>query len=325
MNGVNLALGGGAARGLAHIGILHTFESEGVPITGIAGCSIGALVAAAYGAGKLHALEEAALKIRLLDLIKFADFAFLSGGLIKGDWLVQELRRLIGDVHFEDLRLPTAVVATDLITGDTVVFQQGPVIDAVRASISVPGLFTPVPLDSRLLVNGGVSDRVPADVARSLSPARTVAVDVGSQRDKWTATATFARIRWSRLRSFLQEVRDSVNHSPIARAMEVAGLLNEEIPSPVEKGSRLGLLQTLLASVDALEAQLAAQNHPSSTADWVIHPDIDHIDAHRFDLAREAIDAGQRAAEEFLKGKVYLPGLGRLTHSSWAQANHKLT
>ncbi|CAB3394790.1 MULTISPECIES: patatin-like phospholipase family protein [Kyrpidia] len=307
-NGVNLALGGGAARGLAHIGVLQTLERESVPVVAIAGCSMGALVAAAYGAGKLNILEETALKIRLIDLIKFADFAFLSGGLIKGDRVAQELRRLIGDVHFEDLKVPLAVVATDLVTGETAVLRHGSVIDAVRASISVPGLFTPMPLNSRLLVNGGVSNRVPSNAASSLSPAPTVAVDVGSSRDRWTVTATFARVRWTRLRSFLQEVHDSVNHSPVARAMEVVGLLNEEThaPHPLEKSNRLGLLKTLLASVDALEAQLAAQNDSSSAADWVIHPDIDHIDAHRFDLAKEAIAAGKTAANRFL---------GELIHS----------
>lgn len=197
---------------------------------------------------------------------------------------------------------PFAHVATDLVTGETAVLRSGSVIDAVRASISVPGLFSPVLLNSRLLVDGGVSNRVPSDVARSLSPSPTVAVDVGSSQDTWTVTATFARVRWTRLRSFLQEVRDSVNHSPAARAMKVVGLLNEEMPAPhpLGQGNRFSLLKTLLASVDVLEAQLSAQQDSASTADWVIHPDIDHIDAHRFDLARKAIAAGERAAKQFL-------------------------
>ncbi|MDI3328936.1 MAG: patatin-like phospholipase family protein [Alicyclobacillaceae bacterium] len=297
-SGVNLALGGGAARGLAHIGVLRAFEREGVPIAGIAGCSMGALVAAAYAAGALERLEKAALDIRMADLIKFADFAFFRGGLIQGDRISEQLRTLIGDVEFRDLRMPVAVVATDLRTGETVVLRDGSLTDAVRASISVPGLFAPVHRGARLLVDGGVSNRVPSDVARTLSPALTVAVDVGSARDTWTVTATFARVRLNRLRSLLQEARDAIPPSPLSRALEIIGVLGGHPPEP---RTHYGLLRALFASIDVLEAQLAAQQDKARTADWVLHPDVEHIDAHRFDRAREAIAAGEAAAQRLLR------------------------
>lgn len=136
---VGLALGGGYARGLSHIGVLEVLEREGVPVDIIAGTSIGALVGALYAREMDTALmKKQAVQLDILGLTSLVDLTIPHGGFIAGKKVTALLRRLIGDVSFQDLNLPLACVATDIITGDEVVINEGPVLEAVRASISIP-------------------------------------------------------------------------------------------------------------------------------------------------------------------------------------------
>lgn len=182
---VGLALGGGGSRGLAHIGILKVLEQERVPVDQIAGASVGALIGALYAAGVTTTqLETMARDIGWDALTNASRVAFvrlvLSQKLLSSERMESYLRKHIGEKRFEDLRVPFACTATDLQTGERLVFREGPVAPAARASATIPGLFEPVVFRHRFLVDGGLVGNVPTDLARALGADRVVAVDVSS-------------------------------------------------------------------------------------------------------------------------------------------------
>lgn len=173
---VGLALGGGAARGLAHVGVLQVLEEAGVPVHCIAGTSVGALVGAAYAAGTDSGrLEEMANTMRWR---RIARPIWPRNGLVSFARLEALMIDLIGDLSFDDLQAPCAAVATDLETGQAIVLQEGRVAPAVRASCSVPGFVAPVEMDGRLLTDGGISNNLPISVARDLGGEVVIAVDL---------------------------------------------------------------------------------------------------------------------------------------------------
>jgi len=175
---VGLALGGGAALGWAHIGVLQVLEEAGLRPAVVAGTSIGSIVGAAYALGEMERVEEVALGVNWFEMARHADFDLFGAGLLGGDRITETLRRYFGDVAIEDLDTPYAAVAADLANNEKVVFRSGPVVEAVRASISIPGIFRPVRQGGRLLVDGGLCDPVPVSVCRAMGATRVIAVDV---------------------------------------------------------------------------------------------------------------------------------------------------
>ncbi len=178
---IGLALGGGGARGLAHIGILKVLAREGIPIDVITGTSMGGIVGSLYAAGKsTEEIEAEALKRGDIGQIyKLIDLRFMGAGLLKGNRIKKLLAEMLGaETTFADLRLPFAVVTVDYNSGREVVLKEGSVVEAVRATMSVPGIFEPVKLEGYQLVDGGVLDNVPVDVARELGAEKVIAVDV---------------------------------------------------------------------------------------------------------------------------------------------------
>jgi NTE family protein len=175
-----LALGGGGARGLAHIGVLKVLERQGLAIGGIAGTSMGGLIGAPYGAGVCpETLEQEALRLSSVrQLLPLTDAALTRRGLFSGQRVTDYLQTHLGVRTFADTRLPVALVAVDLDAQQEVILREGPLVDAVRATIAIPGVFVPVERDGVTLVDGGLLNNVPADVARSLGPGPVVAVNV---------------------------------------------------------------------------------------------------------------------------------------------------
>lgn len=173
---IGLALGSGGARGFAHLGVIKALKDAGIPIHLIAGSSMGALVASFYGAGidldRLYKLSTA-FKRKY-----FLDFTVPKMGFISGKKVKEFIKVFTHGKNIEELSIPVGIVATDLLTGEKVVFQTGPVADAVRASISIPGIFVPEKQNGRILVDGGVSDRVPVSVAKEMGADIVIAVDV---------------------------------------------------------------------------------------------------------------------------------------------------
>jgi len=173
---IGLALGGGAAKGIAHIGVLKAFEEEQIRIHCISGTSVGALVASYHAFGRP---PESILSIcSTLNLSRILNFTFERGGLFSTDNIREMIHRDLGDCRIEEADIPLAICATDIETGEQMIFRKGNLADAVCASMAVPGLFVPVEIDGRILVDGGLVENVPISPLAKMGAGITVAVDL---------------------------------------------------------------------------------------------------------------------------------------------------
>lgn len=177
---VSLVLGSGGARGYAHIGAIEELVAQGYDIRSVSGASMGALVGGMYAAGQLEAYRDWARALQRFDVLRLLDWTFTGGGLIKGDRVIEQLRKLIGDVRIEDLPISYTAVAVDLYAQREVWFSRGPLYDAIRASIAIPTVFRPHHYEGRTLVDGGLLNPVPiTPTLRDLTDC-TIAVDVNA-------------------------------------------------------------------------------------------------------------------------------------------------
>jgi NTE family protein len=177
--GIGLALGGGFARGFAHLGVLQVLEHHKIPVSHIAGTSVGSILGAAYASGApLERIIETCRTLRFRDIARWRVSRL---GLASNHRLENLIERVFDSRHFEDLRIPLAVVATDLTSGEPVVFTQGNLVDAIRASCAFPGLFEPVVIGTRCLADGGLVAPVPTQAARELGASIVLGVSVGMQ------------------------------------------------------------------------------------------------------------------------------------------------
>lgn len=175
---LGLVLGAGAARGWAHIGALRALERLGVRPDVVVGCSSGALVAASYANGRLDSLEHFARALTWRGVLSYFDLTWKGGGLIEGRWLVDFFREHVGDIAIEDSPMSFAAVATELKTGRETWLTRGSMVDAVRASISLPGLVTPVRLGEHWLVDGALVNPIPVSLCRALGADVIIAVSM---------------------------------------------------------------------------------------------------------------------------------------------------
>jgi NTE family protein len=174
---IGLALGAGALRGLCHLGLLQVLSEEKIPVDFVAGTSIGAVMGAFYAARvDLRVLIEIAKHLRLRH---FVDPAIPREGLIHGKKITELLRLFLRDITFDQLATPFAVIAADLKRGTEVVIRKGRVVDAVRASISIPGIFTPVRREGQILVDGSLVNRVPISTVRAMGADKVIAANIG--------------------------------------------------------------------------------------------------------------------------------------------------
>jgi len=175
---LGLALGSGAARGFAHLGVLQALEERGIDVDYISGCSIGALLGALYCSGmSVVEIIDLAMDLEPWDWI---DISVPKKGLVQGRKLEQLIKRYTGGKRFDQLKKPLTVVATDLCTGERVIFDSGPVYKAVRASVAIPGIIAPLELDGRILADGGLVDPVPVNLVKNMGAEYTVGVNLGS-------------------------------------------------------------------------------------------------------------------------------------------------
>ncbi len=175
---IALVLGSGGAKGFGHIGAIEALEERGYEIASIAGTSMGALVGGIYAAGGLEKVKEWMYDLDGRDIISLADFTLSPRALLKGDRLMNALENLMPDCNIESLRIPFCASATDLRTGDEVTFRTGSLYDAIRASISIPMVFTPVEMGDMLLVDGGITNGLPLDQVQRTEGDLLVAVNL---------------------------------------------------------------------------------------------------------------------------------------------------
>lgn len=291
-----LALGAGAARGWAHIGVIHALEEAGVDVGCVAGASAGALVGAAFAAGRLDTLEELVLHIDIGQVLRyFSDLTFSGAGVVDGARIVETLDEVVGGICIEDFPMPFAAVATDLENAEAVVFREGRASLAVRASISFPGVFTPVEQDGHVLVDGGLVNPVPVNLLREMGADWTIAVDVNHGR---TGLQHRRRKREKRHERFKSRFG--------IREQDVSYRLYKKIESRFEKlrsktTEQPQLLTVLDDSIKILEARVADALLEQDPPDVLIRPDVGYISFMEFNHAEEAMDEGYQATVEALE------------------------
>lgn len=174
---IGLALGSGSARGWSHIGVIRGLQEADITVDIVCGSSIGALVGGSYAAGKLDEAEKLIRELAWSDVLGFMDIPVPRSGLIDGEKIADYLRQRLGDPNIEDLPIPFAAVATDLTSGQEVWLRKGSLIEAIRASIAMPGMFTPCFRERRLLVDGGLINPIPVSLCRSMGASIVIAVN----------------------------------------------------------------------------------------------------------------------------------------------------
>ena len=290
---VGLVLGSGSARGWAHIGVIRALEEAGVRPDLVCGTSIGALVGAAYAAGELEHLESWVLGLQIGDVVGLADVS-LSTGLLKGDRLMQFFRRNFEDRLLEQLEVPFAAVATSLQTGAEVWLRSGSTLDAVRASIALPGIFTPVRRDGSLLVDGGLANPIPVSLARAMGADVVIAVDLGSDvlgrrfRAATAPEAPASPLQW------MLKLRESLG----ALAPEKSA---EEPPMP-------SMMDVLSGCMDIALVRIARSRLAGEPPEVLVAPRLARLRVFDFHRAKEAIDEGRRAVERVAHNLAVLDG-----------------
>jgi NTE family protein len=279
---LGIALGSGAARGWAHIGILRALADVGIAPDLVAGCSMGAMVGAAFAAGRVEQLEAWALSLDGKGVVGMLDIG-LRGGLFKGHRLLDHFHRQFASCQFSELELPFAAVAADLASGQEVWLREGKVSDAVHASCAIPGLFQPVPRDGRYLIDGSVVNPIPVSLCRAMGADVVIAVDLGSNRGRRFArggkvtpgTSSYRR----RLMSALLRRRD--DDSAAASARKVAPL-----PS---------MIDALLGAIEIMQERTSEQRLATEPPDVLLIPRLQSLGPFEYHRAAAAIAEGREA------------------------------
>ena len=293
---IGLALGSGSARGWAHIGVLRALAEAGLKPDIVAGASVGAIVGAAYAAGELDRFEEWVRRLSARAVWSFMDFG-LGGGMLKGEKLVAFFRRHFADPAIESLPLRFGAVATALRTGDEVWLREGSVADAVRASFALPGLFTPVWQDDRLLVDGGLVNPVPVSLARALGAEVVIAVDLNADiagRLLRAEPAPAPRAPW--MQSLQNRMSALMPHGAEPPADAPA---TEPAPATAPRGLP-SVLDVLASSIHVMQVRITRSRMAGDPPEATIAPRLAHLGLLDFHRAAEAIDAGRAAAAEVL-------------------------
>lgn len=296
---IGLALGSGAARGWAHLGVLRALAREGIEPEVVCGCSIGAFVGAAMASGDLEKLTEWAESLKWQDVVSLLDVS-LKGGLIKGQRLIQFFERNFVDRDFSELDRRFACVATELETGREIWLREGSVARAVRASIALPGLLTPVVRDNRLLVDGGLVNPVPVSLCRVLGAELVIAVDLGSD------------MIGKSLRQAESDVESSIGWTE--RLLGRFGLVGNGAAGFRPNGQELdeanlpSLITVLTTSINIMQVRIARSRLAGEPADVLISPRMGHLGPMDFHRAREAIAEGEAAVARMLPALRYMLG-----------------
>lgn len=298
---VGLALGSGAARGWSHIGAIQALEEAGIRPDIICGTSIGALVGGIYANGKLDELETWLRGLSWSDVVGFLDIS-MGGGLIKGSKLVGFLGDRLGESDIADFGLPFAAVATDLHTGREVWLEKGPFLEVARASISVPGLFTPVMRDGRYLVDGGLVNPVPVSLARAMGADIVIAVDLGA--DMLGRHDTAHPVSTSVVPADPGDGLMGRLQAGFASLFSGSGRDPATPPPP-------SLMDVLATSINIMQIRITRSRLAGEPADAVIAPRLAHFALLDFHRAGEAIDEGRRATENILPQILSLLGPAR--------------
>lgn len=278
---IALALGGGAARGWAHIGVLRALDEEGFEIGMIAGTSIGALVGGCYLAGRLDELEAFARSLTMRRIAGLLDFAIGGGGLFGGLRLTKRMQDHLSDMRIEALDRPFVAVATEINSGHEVWLAEGSLITAIRASYALPGIFEPVRCNGRTLVDGALVNPVPVSVCRAYEQPLVVAVNL--HYDLYGRSAV---------------IKLKASDPP-------SGTTGKEAPAAPQP-SRLGMTGVMVQAFNVIQDRISRAKLAGDPPDLALHPKLNDIGLSEFHRAGEAIDRG------YTEAKARLSDLKRL-------------
>jgi len=294
---IGLALGSGSARGWAHIGVIKALTEAGIHVDYVAGTSVGAVVGAVYASGRIDSFKDVVLQLDWKKIAFFLDVVFPKSGLIDGNRIAEFIRSHVGEKNIEDLSLPFCAVSTDLATGNEVVFQDGDIIEAVRASISVPGVFTPVRKSGAILVDGGLVNPVPVSVVRKMGADLVIAVDLnhdiidkkGLKKASITNSTALAHNPGT-MQGLTKgsKILDALNNR--LETLDLAALTH--IRQWMARDPMPNIFEVLMTSINIMETQITATRLKADPPEALIQPHLGHIRFLEFNRAEEAIVAG---------------------------------
>ena len=285
-----IALGGGGAKGSAHIGVIKALNELDIHFDIVTGTSIGSFVGAVYAGGGIKKLEEKALHINMADLPRILTPAFSKRGLLTGNYINQLLQKVIPQTKIEELPIKYAAICVDINKGETVSFTKGDLGMAIRSSIAIPGLFTPVIKGDKFLVDGGVMEPVPVNSARKLGADVVVAVDLLSKFKPFSEEAGTKRI---------------LDDLPFKAEIEHLGDFIKKIGETLyifEKDKELFNDKTIVDIVQRIsiisQNRMVENQIQLNSPEIVITPDVSDIDILEFHKSKEGIEQGYKAAKE---------------------------
>ena len=293
---IGIALGSGSARGWSHIGVIRSLLEAGIPIDVACGASVGALVAGSLVAGFLDPLDRWARRLNWSHIIGFMDVMIPRSGLVEGEKISGYLREVLSDPMIENLPVPFAAVATDLKTGKEVWLREGSLIDAVRASMSLPGIFTPCGRNGQWLVDGGLVNPVPVSLCRAMGADIVVTVNLNSDimgkprlrrmanppSNGRNGVSPRAQGRWA---AFLNQTAQRGN-------LTLFRQLFQEQP---ERGP--SIFDVMTTSVKIMQDRITRERLAADPPDILVKPRLAHIGLMEFNRAEESIEEGKRAMD----------------------------
>jgi NTE family protein len=276
------------ARGWAHIGAIRALRKLGFEFDIITGCSVGALAGGCYMAGKLDSLEEWAKSLNKRKIISYLDMRLRSGGLIGGEKLVEEMRKYMGTSQIQDFTIPYAAMTTDLVTGHEIWLQKGDLVEAMRASFSLPGIFPPVKIDNRWLADGALVCPLPVAACRALGADMVIAINlnadmIGKSRHKGSSYSTAAGFDMLQL---LEE------HGEKEKLSLMGSLTRKIFRRDYDGPSVFGVMTS---SLNIMQDRITRSRLAGDPPDVHIAPRLGHFGLLEFDRAEEAIREGEAA------------------------------
>jgi len=296
---VGLVLGSGSSRGWAHIGVIEALEEEKIPIDYVVGCSIGSYVGAIYASGEFKSLKEFVLRMDGKKVFSYFDVVFPRSGLLNGTKRLKELYSMHTDAaDFSDLKIPLMMVATDLATGKKVVLKSGSILNALRATMSIPGLFAPVKVKGRWLVDGGLVDPVPVGVARALEADVVIAVDLNSgvvSRTERIRQARHAAKKTGHPPAYKGELFEKLSDYYETAGINFAGKINELLG---RESSTPDIIETVITSINIMQELITRINLAVEPPDILIQPHLGQLKMLDFDQVEHTIEEGYAGVKD---------------------------
>ena len=284
---VALVLSGGGARGIAHIGVIEELVKNGFEISSISGTSMGAVVGGVYALGKMEEYKNWLYTLDKIKLFRLVDFSFTTQGLVKGDKLFNTIRTFIPDANIEDLSIPYAAVAADILNKTEVVFTKGSIIDAIRASMAIPTIFTPVKTENGLLIDGGIINNFPINHVKRTPGDILIAVDVNA--DVPVDKPTIAKVEPEAIFSiYHKKLIHFYNHLHIMHPSNREEKLNGE--------EKLGYFNLINKAFSLMTYHITQMTLERYSPDILINVSRHCCGAFDFYKAKEMVEAGRHAA-----------------------------